>query len=234
MTQQVPPTVEETSSGIPDQGNIILATEEEEVASKTSTESDHPSKREKVVPEGSSHQNIGEGVEGIFASPRDRGSTAKATRIRGVRKPKLSPTESGEIPSGYWKTFMSPTTSTIEFPIGNLGVGVPTKPIPLATLPNFHGLVSEYLDTFLFEFDIVCQGYDYTMEAQKLKKFPSTLKGTTLQWFMGLGGSNISTWDDMRTTFLEKYQDYCKSHNIKEELFKFTQKEDESLEDCVE
>jgi hypothetical protein len=51
---------------------------------------------------------------------------------------------------------------------------------------------------------------------------------------MGLGGSTISTWDDMQTTFLEKYQDYCKSQNIKEELFKFAQKEDESLEDCVE
>jgi hypothetical protein len=51
---------------------------------------------------------------------------------------------------------------------------------------------------------------------------------------MGLGGKSISTWEDMQTTFLEKYQDYCKSQNIKEELFKFTQKEDESLEDCVE
>jgi hypothetical protein len=71
-------------------------------------------------------------------------------------------------------------------------------------------------------------------EAQKLKKIPSTLKGTALRWFMGLGGISISTWDDTQTTFLEKYQDYCKSQNIKEKLFKFIQKEDESLEDCVE
>lgn len=55
-----------------------------------------------------------------------------------------------------------------------------------------------------------------------------------LEWFMGLGGKSISTWDDMRTTFLKKYQEYCKSQNIKEELFKFTEKEDEILEDCVE
>lgn len=34
----------------------------------------------------------------------------------------------------------------------------------------------------------------------------------------------------MKTTFLEKYQDYCKSRDIKEELFKFTQKEDENME----
>lgn len=75
---------------------------------------------------------------------------------------------------------MAPTTSTIDFLIRDLGAGVPTKPIPLASLPNFHGLVSEYLDTFLFEFDIVCWGYDYTTDAQKLKMFPPTLKGTAL------------------------------------------------------
>jgi hypothetical protein len=66
---------------------------------------------------------------------------------------------------------MSPTTSTIEFPIGDLGAGAPTKPIPLAALPNFHGLVLEDLDTFVFEFDIVCRGYDYMTEARKLKIF---------------------------------------------------------------
>lgn len=54
---------------------------------------------------------------------------------------------------------MAPTTSTIEFSIGYLGAGAPTKPIPLAALPSFHGLVSEYPDTFLFELDIVCWGY---------------------------------------------------------------------------
>ena len=60
---------------------------------------------------------------------------------------------------------MAPTTSIIEFPIGNLGSGVPTKPIPLVALSKFHGLVSEDPNTFLFEFDIVCRGYDYTTDA---------------------------------------------------------------------
>lgn len=75
---------------------------------------------------------------------------------------------------------MAPTTSTIEFPIGDLGASAPTKPIPLAALPSFHGLVSKDPDMFLFEFDIVCQGYDYIIDAQELKIFPATLKGTTL------------------------------------------------------
>ena len=81
------------------------------------------------------------------------------------------------------------------------------KPIPLTALPNFHGLSSEDPDTFLFEFDIVYQGYDYISDAQKLKIFPATLKGTALRWIMGLGGRTISSWDGMKEVFLEKYQD---------------------------
>ena len=57
----------------------MLVTEGEEVSSRTLTESDHSSKREEGVTEGSSHQDAGEGVEGVFSSPRDRGSVAKAT-----------------------------------------------------------------------------------------------------------------------------------------------------------
>lgn len=75
---------------------------------------------------------------------------------------------------------MAPTTSIIEFPIGDLGTGAPTKPIPLVALRSFHGLVSEDPDTFLFEFDIVCWGYDYMTDAQKLKIFLAMLKGTAL------------------------------------------------------
>ena len=126
---------------------------------------------------------------------------------------------------------MAPTTSTIDFPIGDLGTSAPTKPIPLTTLHSFHGLTSEDPDTFLFEFDIVCRGYDYITNAEKLKIFPVTLKGATLRWFMGLGGKTITTLDGMQTSFLEKYQDYYKSLDIKEELFKFMQKENENMED---
>ena len=94
------------------------------------------------------------------------------------------------------------------------------KPIPLTTLPNFHDLSSKDLDSFLFEFDIVFLGYDYIFDAQKLNIFPATFKGTTLRWFMGLGVESITTWDNMKTIFLDKYQDYCKSQHVKEEIFK--------------
>jgi len=51
---------------------------------------------------------------------------------------------------------------------------------------------------------------------------------------MGLGARSITTWEALRTSFLEKYQDYYKSRDIKEEHFKFIQKEDKNMEDYLE
>jgi hypothetical protein len=125
--------------------------------------------------------------------------------------------------------------STLLFPIGDFPLGTaPMKNIPISALPNFHGLSSEDPDEFLFEFDILCRSYDYTTNAQKLKLFPSTLKGNALRWFMSLGEHVITSWDQMKQRFLNKYQDYCRTREKKEELFKMMQKEDENLEDFVE
>jgi hypothetical protein len=51
---------------------------------------------------------------------------------------------------------------------------------------------------------------------------------------MGLGGDTIRTWEQMCGTFLKKYQDYCKARELREEIFKMTQKEEEILEDYLE
>ena len=129
---------------------------------------------------------------------------------------------------------MAPVSSSIDFPIENVTGDALMRPIPLTALPSFHGLSSEDPDTFLFEFDIICRGYDYIADAQRLKIFHAIVKGKTLRWFMRFGGSTISSWEGMKEYFLEKYQYYSKSHDIKEEIFKFSQKEDENMEDCVE
>ena len=76
-------------------------------------------------------------------------------------------------------------------------------------LPNFHRLISEDPKTFLFEFEVLYRYYDYFIYTKKLKLFPATLKDSTLKWFMGLGANSIRTWEEMKTTFLEKYKDYC-------------------------
>eukprot|EP00253_Pinus_taeda_P005769 PITA_05769 len=116
-------------------------------------------------------------------------------------------------------------TSTLQYPIVDSAANAPIKAIPLQHIPTFHGLTSEDPDAFLFEFDVLCRGYDYTTDPQKLKLFPSTLKGAALSWFMGLGGGVINNWDQMKEAFLKKYQDYCRSRELKDEIFQIGKKE---------
>lgn len=103
--------------------------------------------------------------------------------------------------------------TTFEFPIGNVQGNFPMKNIRLLTLPVFQGTTSEDLYIFLFEFDILCRSYDYTLDTQKLKLFLANLKGETLRWFMALGGSSISSWEDMEKTYLYKYHDYHRTRD---------------------
>ena len=67
------------------------------------------------------------------------------------------------------------------------------KNISPSILPDFHGLRNEDPETFLFEFEVLCRSYDYLLDTQKLKLFPTTLKDATLKWSMGLGAHTIRT-----------------------------------------
>ena len=122
----------------------------------------------------------------------------------------------------------------LGFPIVDEETHATMKNISPSVLPNFYGLRSEDPETFLFEFEVVCRTYDYMEDSQKLKLFPSTLKGSALKWFMGLATQSIRTWNDMKQTFLDRYLDYCMPTNHKDEVFKMMQKEDENLEDLLE
>ena len=108
------------------------------------------------------------------------------------------------------------------------------KNINPSILPTFHGMTTEDPDAFLFEFDILCRSYNYVDDAQKLKLFLATLKNGTLRWSMGLGEYTIRSWDEMKKTFLKRYQDYCRSKDSKDDIFKMQQQEDESLEEYLE
>jgi hypothetical protein len=126
------------------------------------------------------------------------------------------------------------TETTFGFPILDTTPNVNMKNIPLSALPTFYGKRSEDPDTFLFEFDILCRSYNYLQDAQKLKLFPATLKDSALRWFMGLGESSIRSWEAMKDIFLKKYQDYCKTKESRNDIFKIQQLEDENLEDYME
>jgi hypothetical protein len=124
--------------------------------------------------------------------------------------------------------------TTFGFPILDVVQNVTMKNIPLSALPTFHGKHSEDPDVFLFEFDILCRSYNYLQDAHKLKLFPATLKDSALRWFMSLGEYNIRSWEDMKTKFLKKYQDYCRTKDSRNDIFKLQQQDEESLEDFLE
>jgi len=51
---------------------------------------------------------------------------------------------------------------------------------------------------------------------------------------MGLLGDSITTWAQMQQLFNNKYRDYCRSKDTKEEIFRMTIGQYESLEDYEE
>ena len=108
------------------------------------------------------------------------------------------------------------------------------KNIPPSSLPTFYGKSNEDSNTFMFDFDILCRSYDYLQDAHKLKLFPATLKDSSLIWFMGLGESTTRTWDDMKTSFLWKYQEYYKPKDTRHDIFNIKKLEDEILKDYLE
>ena len=108
------------------------------------------------------------------------------------------------------------------------------KNINPGTLPNFHGLIIEDSNTFLFEFEVICKTYNYLLDAQKLKVFPSTLKDSTLRWFMILEGNNVESWERMKQTFIKKHKDYYNARNTRDDIFRMIQGENELLEDYEE
>ena len=118
---------------------------------------------------------------------------------------------------------------TFGFCILDIMRDVTMKNIHPSSLPTFYGKSNEDSNTFMFDFDILCRSYDYLQDAHKLKLFPATLKDSSLIWFMGLGESTIKTWDDMKTSFLRKYQEYCKPKDSRHDIFKIQQLEYEEI-----
>ena len=81
------------------------------------------------------------------------------------------------------------------------------------------------LETVLFKFEILYRSYGYLLNTQKLRLFLETLKYKALKWFIILGTNSIRSWND-----IEKY----KYHDLKKEIFRMNEKQDEILEDLIE
>lgn len=90
-------------------------------------------------------------------------------KLAGVANPLLTQKASLKILEGYSHIFdqmanqtRQGQTSTLEYPIVDEVANAPMKAIPLYSIPTFHGMITKDHDAFLFEFDVLCRGYDYT------------------------------------------------------------------------
>lgn len=82
-------------------------------------------------------------------------------------------------------------TLTIVYHIVDQWANTPMRAIPLQNIPNFHGMAYKDPNTFMFEFDVLCRGLRLSIyhSPSEIELFHSTLKGATLCYFLGLGGS---------------------------------------------
>ena len=51
---------------------------------------------------------------------------------------------------------------------------------------------------------------------------------------MSLGEHTILSWDGMKEAFLQKYHDYCRARDARNDIFKMQHSKEESLEDYLE
>ncbi|XP_071727156.1 uncharacterized protein [Rutidosis leptorrhynchoides] len=75
-------------------------------------------------------------------------------------------------------------------------------------LPSFNGLVGEDPHKHLKEFHVVCSTQkprDVTEEQIKLLAFPFYLAGKAKDWLYYLPSGTITTWDEMKKQFFEKF-----------------------------
>ena len=56
------------------------------------------------------------------------------------------------------------------------------------------------------------------------------MKDAGLRWFMSMQGNSIENLEQVKDTFMERYRNYCKYKDTREEIFKMIKVENESLE----
>ncbi|KAL0404316.1 UNVERIFIED_CONTAM: Retrovirus-related Pol polyprotein from transposon.6 [Sesamum radiatum] len=155
----------------------------------------------------------------------------------------LDPTESsGEseeevmaiIPERSIKDMTSPDLNQqplcIEYP--GLEVDFELKSSLIHLLPTFRGLAGEDPHKHLKEFHVVCSGMrpqGITEEQVKLRAFPFSLAEQAKDWLYFLPSGSITTWNDLKKQFLEKYFPASRANKIRKEISGIRQFAGESL-----
>ena len=99
-------------------------------------------------------------------------------------------------------------------------------------LPTFHGLAGEDPHKHLKEFHVVCTSMKPTgvsEEQIKMRAFPFSLKDSAKDWLYYLPSGSVTTWNEMKRLFLEKYFPASRAANIRKEICGVKQHNGESL-----
>ncbi|XP_071939675.1 uncharacterized protein [Coffea arabica] len=99
-------------------------------------------------------------------------------------------------------------------------------------LPSFHGLPGEEPYKHLQEFDVVCNSMKppgIIEEQIKMRAFPFSLKDSAKDWLYYLPPGSITTWDQLKKKFLDKYFPASRAASLRKEICGIKQHPSESL-----
>ena len=102
----------------------------------------------------------------------------------------------------------------------------------IALLPKFGGEGTEDPFRHLQEFEMVCSSMrpnNATEEQVKLKAFPFALRDNAKAWLFFLPPNSITTWEQMRSAFLEKFFPTSKATGISKDICAIRQYSGETL-----
>ena len=99
-------------------------------------------------------------------------------------------------------------------------------------LPTFHGFTGEDPNKHMKKFHVVCLSMKPTKiyeEQVQLRTFQFSLADSAKEWLYYLSFSTITTWNEMKKLFLEKYFPASKATNIRNKICGIQQMNGESL-----
>lgn len=89
-------------------------------------------------------------------------------------------------------------------------------------LPRFNGLAGEDPHRRLKEFQVVCstplRPKGITEDHIKLRAFPFSLQGAVKDWLYYLKSNSVTTWNDLKKVFLERYFLASRASSIRKDI----------------
>ncbi|KAI3739126.1 hypothetical protein L2E82_29520 [Cichorium intybus] len=126
--------------------------------------------------------------------------------------------------------------SPIYFP-NNVESQIEIRPQLLGVLPEFRGYGQDHPYNHFYEFLAIANANiprNSNSNFFRLRLFPFTLKDKTKYWFTSLQLNSITTWELLKTKFLQEFYPTSKTSEIRRAIHDFQQKPGEAFHDVFE